>query len=485
MRKFTATLFFICSVLLVNAQDWFPLGNGLRSGSSRFVTALTEFNGDLIAGGVFRNTEGTDTMFRIARWDGTSWKQMGVGGGFNAQVFALIVFNGELYAGGEFVRRHNDDGTDFVGSLAKWDGTKWMPVAGLPEDSRVYAMIEHNNELILARRDFIFDPLVGVATTSELKVTTYDGTTFTDLPGIFKGPETAKTLEALCVYDNKIIATGRFDSIDNMPARLVAAYDGSAWASLDFPSEGTVEVLPGTMGIRGNGTTCAVYDNKLFVGGYFTSFNYPNAAEPTALASYDGTDWTRHQFAENDIVSLLYDLVLKNDTMFVLGAYYAISQSSGDTIFGVSIYDENETPPFRKTNFLPTISSQSQGAMVGLVYNNSLHVGGSFERAGSNEVNNITRFDPTATLIVSTENLVKNETVKVYPNPTNNILNITSTTTQFNLQLTDVAGKVVYTEAVNGNDATINVSQYSKGIYFLQVNNATTENSAVYKVVVE
>jgi hypothetical protein len=74
--------------------------------------------------------------------------------------------------------------------------------------------------------------------------------------------------------------------------------------------------------------------------------------------------------------------------------------------------------------------------------------------------------------------------VKVYPNPAHNILNITTTTHQFNIQLSDITGKIIYAETINGNNTGIDVSSYSKGIYFLQVN-SNAENNTVYKVVVE
>ncbi len=476
MRKILVTLFIIQTVLFLNAQDWFPVGNGLRSGNNRDVNALAVFNGDLIAGGAFQNLDGNDTLIYIARWDGNSWKQMGIGGGFSNYVNTLAVYNGELYAGGEMYRRYNDDGTKFIGAFAKWDGSKWMPVAGLADGS-VFAMAEYDNKLFLARREVIIDQNLGTTISSDLILTSFDGTTFTNIPGIFKGHKNYSVLEDLCVYDDKLIVVGRFDSVDNVPARMVVAFDGTEYSDLDFPVEGSIEIQQGVFGISGYAKACAVYDNKLFVGGLLPTFNYPDTAQPTSLASYDGANWARHQFDEN-IGNTVNDLVVKNDTMFVLGEYGV--PVSGDILFGVTIFNDSETPPFTNTNFYPTVPGQGGRVNTGVVFNNTLYAGGNFQRAGSNEVNNIARFDPTATIIVSAEKLVNNETVKVYPNPTNNILNVTSSIKQFNVQLTDVTGKVVYAETVNSNNTSIDVSKYSKGIYFLQVN-----NNAVYKVVVE
>lgn len=476
MKKILATLLFIEAVLLVNAQNWFPVGNGLRSGNNRDVNTLVAFNGNLIAGGNFEKIEGNDTLMYISQWDGTSWKQMGQGGGFSNYVHALTVFNGELYAGGEMFRRFNDDGTTFTGGIAKWNGSKWMPVAGL-SNGVVFAMAEYDNQLFLARREEIIDQNSGNTIAIEYKLTSFDGTTFTDIPSLFKGPENYTALEDLTVYDNKLVIVGRFDSIDNIPARMAVAYDGTAYATLNFPVEGRTVVTQGVIGIYGYAKTCEVYDNKLFVGGLLPTFNFPNTNEPTSLASFDGTTWVRHQFDEN-FGNTVNDLVVKNDTMFVLGEYGV--NVSGNILFGVTIFNTAETPPFTNTNFYPTIPGQGGRVNAGVVFNNTLYVGGNFQRAGSNEVNNIARLDPTATIIVSTEELVKNELVKVFPNPAGNVLNITGSAPQFKLQLTDITGKIIYAETVNSNNSSINVSSYPKGMYFLQI-----DNKAVYKVVVE
>jgi hypothetical protein len=71
--------------------DWGPLDSGMNS----TVYALTEFNGELIAGGSFTTAGGTNCM-RIARWDGNTWQPLGsgMGGPEYPNVQALTVYNG-------------------------------------------------------------------------------------------------------------------------------------------------------------------------------------------------------------------------------------------------------------------------------------------------------------------------------------------------------------------------------------------------------
>ncbi len=61
-------------------------------------------------------------------------------------------------------------------------------------------------------------------------------------------------------------------------------------------------------------------------------------------------------------------------------------------------------------------------------------------------------------------------TVKVYPNPTNSILNIhQSIYSSNNLIITDLLGNEVYKENLRGIDNTISISTWSAGIYFYEV----------------
>ncbi|HQL55223.1 MAG TPA: hypothetical protein PLQ87_10995, partial [Phycisphaerae bacterium] len=57
--------------------QWVPLGSGM-GGSAPFVYALTVYNNDLIAGGLF-TTAGGVACNRIARWNGSVWQALGSG----------------------------------------------------------------------------------------------------------------------------------------------------------------------------------------------------------------------------------------------------------------------------------------------------------------------------------------------------------------------------------------------------------------------
>lgn len=67
----------------------------------------------------------------------------------------------------------------------------------------------------------------------------------------------------------------------------------------------------------------------------------------------------------------------------------------------------------------------------------------------------------------------KNNEIRIFPNPTNNILNITLLkSTQINI--INVLGEIVYTQTAEAGTTSINVSNLSKGVYFVQTANATS-----------
>jgi len=80
------------------------------------------------------------------------------------------------------------------------------------------------------------------------------------------------------------------------------------------------------------------------------------------------------------------------------------------------------------------------------------------------------KFKVTLTGISAPNN--KNE-IKVYPNPTKDYLNIDcgdyATMNNYQLKITNVASTVFVVSKVTKKEYSINLSGYSKGIYFLEI----------------
>jgi hypothetical protein len=69
-----------------------------------------------------------------------------------------------------------------------------------------------------------------------------------------------------------------------------------------------------------------------------------------------------------------------------------------------------------------------------------------------------------------TENTITEKWISVYPNPTNNIINIEWLTKNENhtIQIFDVQGKLVITKTIN-EKGTIDLSELNKGVYVIKV----------------
>jgi len=456
MRKNIFVLIVLIPVFL-KAQNWLPVGSGLRNGNNNDVNVLAEFNGQLIAGGELELIIGTDSIGNIGRFDGTDWRQMGDNAGFNNQVNALAVYNSELYAAGQFTAKYINDGITYNGRIARWDGNSWQPVPGATGNT-ADALVVWDNKLCMAHN------LQG-GSINEFRVSCYDGSTWTDLPGEFKGPENYVSLSDLCVYNNNLVVAGRFDSVGTQPIRMVAIWDGTQWLDPAFPVNGRSELSPGLWIIDGYANTCEVIAGELFVGGLFTTYNNVNN-EPTGLASWDGSAWTRWNMGDNNSQGIS-DIVVMGDSIFVLGNFQAYHPVTNELQWGAATFHPDSSYFFRGTNFYPTpsVNISNHNINTGIVFNNNLYVGGDFSHAGTNQVNNITRFDPTP-FVVSVSTQVSKKNLSVFPNPFNAEITVIADEPT-TVHLFNILGEEVLTLPVSGR-TLIAAGELPEGIYLLK-----------------
>jgi hypothetical protein len=83
--------------------------------------------------------------------------------------------------------------------------------------------------------------------------------------------------------------------------------------------------------------------------------------------------------------------------------------------------------------------------------------------------------------VLSNENVVENKT-KVYPNPTNGLVNI-SIVEDAQLTLMDITGKVVKTQVLTQGNNTLNLETYQSGIYFAKIKGANIDSTE--KIIVQ
>ena len=101
-----------------------------------------------------------------------------------------------------------------------------------------------------------------------------------------------------------------------------------------------------------------------------------------------------------------------------------------------------------------------------------------------NQSGGLSYYDGSA--IVSIKEVNSITEINLYPNPTNGVINIDLGNNNLNnatIQLIDLIGKVINTERATSKYTTINLSNFSKGIYLVKFSNQ--KGSKVYKVIKE
>ena len=193
-----------------------------------WVRALTEYNGNLIVGGIFSSFGGIQSHGVVA-YNGTSF--LPLDGGIMqedtiAQVRSLYSYQGRLFAGGNFYAEKPRNTIDWrTRNLQMYDAQQWHRVGGWKSETRigeVFTMEVYKNELYMAG---YFQEKEGDLANSIIK---YDGTYFYKLG---EGIQDYTVLN-MRVHKNELFVCGAFYYADNVPADNIAKWDGTRWCSL-------------------------------------------------------------------------------------------------------------------------------------------------------------------------------------------------------------------------------------------------------------
>ncbi len=193
------------------------------------VDALADFHGDLIAGGYFKI--GSTWENYVVKWDGVSWTTLG--GTFSGMVSALTVYGDELFVGGDF-------------GVRRWDGSQWQMV-GTEFRGSVACFAEIAGRLIAGGRITFADQCVG-------RVAAWDGLSWSGLGSPLIGP--IFTMEA---FAGGLVVAGYISSPSDPTLTQVVHWDGMNWRDVPASEAFAYDYIEAVK----------VFDNRLFLGGYF------------------------------------------------------------------------------------------------------------------------------------------------------------------------------------------------------------------------
>ncbi len=222
----------------------------------------------LFVGGEFPGIAGDPSTAYLAKWDGIAWSALA--GGVDGSVFELKVLDDgagpALYVAGDF---STVDGTPAWGGIARWDGSAWsVPEQGFDGSATVRSLAIYTDELgpvLHAGGSIEFGREPESLGGFDCCLARWDGIhgwTFLDT-------DISNAFHSQTVYDPggapRLFTGGYFQFLNGLPAKSVAAWDGSAWDDLGggVSSEGFNENV-WAMATFDDGTGPALYVGGLF-----------------------------------------------------------------------------------------------------------------------------------------------------------------------------------------------------------------------------
>jgi hypothetical protein len=361
-----------------DGSDWFPLagpsGTGVGGDDWVSVSALAQYDGELIVGGWFPEAGGV-AVNNIARWDGSQWHALAgpSGTGTNGHVEALAVYDGELVAGGWFWQA----GGVVVNSIARWDGSGWSPFVGSSGTGAaggVYALTGHGNDLV-AGGWFLWAGGLPVDHLAR-----WDGSEWSAVSDLTEpGSAVEGDVYALTVYDGDLVAGGWFARAGGVLVNHVARWDGSQWHPFSGPF--------GT-GTNGSVHALAVHDGDLVAGGWF---GVAGGIVVNGIARWDGTGWSPFLGSSGTgVAGGVYALTGHGDNLVVGGSF---ETAGGVTVNHVARWDGSDWFPLAGPSGTGVGGDGWVSVSALAVYDGELIVGGWFPEAGGVAVDNIARWD--------------------------------------------------------------------------------------------
>ncbi len=355
-----------------DGTQWSALGEGLRGETTNApaqVLAIGKLSdGSIVAGGDFYRS-GTQQVRYLARWDGSSWQEMGPPDGI---VTALLVDGNRLYISGGFEKI----GTEDILLVAWWDGTRWHPMGGDQINGTAMALARFGDG-ILAGGSFdlpISDDFIlrGIAL--------WNGWTWLSVGGSRGNGLDGDVVDLLTDDSDNVYAIGTFTKAGPVASPRIALFTGSRWQA--------VSGLPFHNQQRLFHRLAPYREGSIAVAAVFTL----NGVPTPAILRYDpATRGTEHLgtvgggFTSRSIFSLVYDQ--QRQRLYCAGNFRTIN---GDTVNGIAVYDGQQW-----RGFAGGIASGAIYA-VAVLPDGSIIAGGTFTSIGGTAASSIARWNGTA-----------------------------------------------------------------------------------------
>ena len=224
------------------------LGTGLNGYCSDIKISPS---GDVYVCGGFSLAGGVADTAYIAMWDGSNWNPISTGTGTLTDSMAFDSY-GNLYIAGNFTDVGDANG-DYI---VKWDGSTFTSLGtGLNGQANVVAVDKNDNVYVGG----VFTVAGGITVNGIAK---WDGSAWSALgsgiSGYFSGGMASQVLAITVDNTNNVYVGGDFLTMDGVAVNGIALWNGQKWSALGN-------------GVNHQVFNITIYNNKIYLYGYFTS----------------------------------------------------------------------------------------------------------------------------------------------------------------------------------------------------------------------
>ncbi|MEI6852756.1 MAG: T9SS type A sorting domain-containing protein [Bacteroidota bacterium] len=438
--KLLFIIWFAWVIIPLHSQNWLPLDKGIALADIHHI--FPDSNCIYVSGN-FTEDGNNIPMRGIAKWDGTKWDSVGDANKFNATKLGIYKYHDTLLTSGIFY--------DWpYSSFAKLNEGLWEPFPN-SRSLDVTCFLEKDNVLYLGG---YFNKC---GNDSTYLLGKYNGTVFTGMTPLYSAYSPGDVVSCMASFHDTLYVGGLFYLYPQLPIAGFAKWDGFNLLSV------SPEFLNSACAVE----SMVVYQNELYIGGLFWK---SNGFTGDCIMKWNGLQFSEvgnTGGANQDITSMK----VYNNELYVAGRFTEIGGIVSKNIAKWNGYQwiSLNNDDFDNFNSIKDIC----------IYRNELYVAGTFRKIGNDSINSIAKYNHS--LVSVCENNSINNSIKIYPNPTTNTLNIDGLTANTLSEIYDISGKLILTRKLIS--PKMDITGLAKGMYFIKL--STKEGSVVRKFVKE
>ena len=475
-RLYIWCLFILIDTSNSKAQEWESVGE--INGSVVLKLFPDTVLDKLYIGGRFSSVAGIQTR-NITSFDGHQFEKMTDSFTVNAcwnlgclGVSAIARYQGKIVAG--TIRSATYEANPQIIGVGAWDGAQWYPLDGglameyndivsqyLP--AQMYDFCLSGDTLYAAGSILLVDSLAA------LGIGAWDGTNW----HTFNVPEpiSGEIFHAYCVskFKGDIYVGGNILYYWNgETVRSLIRYDGESWQN----------VGQGLIGTYTHVRALEVFQNKLYVAGYFTQ---ADGNPGNSIMSWDGEHWNDLEGGLCNENATIDNLFVHDDKLYVAGNF--------DCIGGIEAHDVAAWDGEKWCNIGSSIFTGSVHTIA--VWRDTIYVGGGFYKINGAPISRLARFvgdlsNSVCSEPISTVGDAPNQVSAIHlsPNPVSNVLTINHSGQDrlLRYEIVDLLGRVYWSCANCADQQEILVASWPMGSYVVR---GIGERGVVSKVFVK